>query len=175
MAIEITTLGGGCFWCIEAVFDKLNGVTSVTSGYAGGESTTPNYEEICTGKSGHAEVINIEFDNDIIHFETLIDIFFDIHDPTTLNQQGNDIGTQYRSVVFYHNDTQKKYMEKIITELNTQNRWPNPVVTELKPLDRFYPAEQYHQDFYKNNPDNPYCNYLIPTKLEKIKKYELND
>jgi len=169
MTIEHTTIGGGCFWCIDAIFRQFEGVISVTSGYSGGLSQNPDYEEICTGESGHAEVIQIEFNADIISFDLLINVFFNIHDPTTLNQQGNDIGTQYRSVIFYHNEIQKQYIEKIIPELNAKNKWHNPIVTELKPLEKFYSAEQYHQDFYRNNQGNPYCNFMIPSKLEKIK------
>jgi len=170
MTTEHITLGGGCFWCIEAVYKQLNGVISVTSGYSGGRSKNPAYKEICTGQSDHAEVIQIEFDNHTISFNTLIDVFFNIHDPTTLNQQGNDIGTQYRSIIFYHNEKQKLYAEKTILELDAEKKWKNPIVTELKKLDIFYNAEPYHQNFYQNNPENAYCNFIIPSKLEKIKK-----
>ena len=173
MAIEKTTFGGGCFWCLEAIFTKFNGIKSVVSGYEGGATIDPTYEEICTGQSGHAEVVQIEFDTDIISFRMLLDIFFTIHDPTTLNRQGNDVGTQYRSVIFYHSQEQKECSELAIKELDISKQWSDPIVTELKQCEKFYPAEGYHQDYFQNNPNNSYCNYVIPPKLDKImKKYK---
>ncbi|VAW76320.1 Peptide-methionine (S)-S-oxide reductase MsrA [hydrothermal vent metagenome] len=173
MSIERATLGGGCFWCLETIFNRFKGIKSVISGYEGGATIAPTYEEICTGKSGHAEVVQIEFDTGIISFMMLLDIFFTIHNPTTLNRQGNDTGTQYRSVVFYHSQEQKDSSELAIKELEISKQWPDPIVTELKQHENFYPAEDYHQDYFQNNPNNSYCNYIIPSKFEKIvKKYK---
>jgi peptide-methionine (S)-S-oxide reductase len=162
-------LGGGCFWCLEAVFQKVRGVKKVVSGYSGGRRPNPTYEQVCTGVSGHAEVVEIEFDENIISFEELLDIFFDIHDPTQLNRQGNDVGTQYRSVIFYIDENQKEIAQKKIDEL--KNKGIN-VVTELSALEVFYPAEKYHQNYYNQNPQNPYCHYVITPKVEKfLRKY----
>lgn len=163
---ERTTLGGGCFWCTEAVYLRIPGVTSVVSGYAGGTSKNPSYKEICTGTTGHAEVIQIEFDPEITNFSKILEVFWLAHDPTTLNRQGNDVGTQYRSVIFYHNETQKELA--IESKRKHTPLYPNPIVTEISPLPEFYPAETYHQNFFALNPGNPYCNYVIPPKLKKM-------
>jgi len=157
-------LGGGCFWCLEAIFQRINGVEKVVSGYSGGKRENPTYEQVCTGVSGHAEVLEIEFNENIVSYEALLDIFFEIHDPTQLNRQGNDVGSQYRSVIFYLDDLQKNIALKKIEELKSKGI---NVVTEVSPLDRFYKAEEYHQNYYNQNPDNPYCNYVITPKIEK--------
>lgn len=165
-------LGGGCFWCTEAVFLQLKGVQSVVSGYAGGLAETANYQAVCTGTTDHAEVIQIEFDERVIDFARLLDIFFVIHDPTTLNQQGNDVGSQYRSVIFYVDEQQKLIAEQKIKELKALGI---AVVTELSPAPTFYPAESYHQNFYARNPTQGYCNAVIPPKLAKLRHYFLDD
>jgi len=162
--------GGGCFWCLDAIFRNVKGVKNVTCGYAGGRRPDPNYEQICTGVTGHAEVVEIEYDENKISYDNLLDIFFEIHDPTQLNRQGNDIGTQYRSIILYLDEDQKQKALKKIEEL--KNKGIN-VVTELKPLDKFYRAEDYHQNYFSNNPKNPYCNYVIAPKLHKFfKKFD---
>lgn len=168
MTIESVTLGGGCFWCLEAPLNKLRGVKSVISGYADGELADPSYEQICTGTTGHAEVIQITFDSDIISFHTLLEVFFALHDPTTLNRQGADVGTQYRSTILYHNESQFSEAEQFIAALNASGKWPEPVVTELKPLDIFYEAEKYHQNYFQLNPTNRYCQAIISPKLAKL-------
>jgi peptide-methionine (S)-S-oxide reductase len=167
---KVAVFGGGCFWCTEAVFDELRGVKSVVSGYAGGSTKNPTYEEVCGGRTGHAEVIKIEFDPGEIAFKDLLTVFFATHDPTTLNRQGNDVGTQYRSAVFYANEDQKREAEAFIKELNDSKAFGKPVVTTLEPLGEFYEAEDYHQKYYANNPYQPYCQYLIPPKLNKLHK-----
>lgn len=166
---QIATFGGGCFWCIEAVIQRLEGVESVVSGYAGGETTNPNYRAICTGTTGHAEVIQVTFDADIINYEDLLTIFMTSHDPTTLNRQGADRGTQYRSIIIYHNDEQKATAEKVMT--NLKDKYPDPIVTQLVPLEKFYPAEDYHQNYYNNNSSAGYCRVVINPKIKKLKKY----
>ena len=166
----VAVFGGGCFWCTEAVFDELRGVKSVVSGYAGGSTKNPSYEEVCGGRTGHAEVIKIEFDPDEIAFTDLLTVFFATHDPTTLNRQGNDVGTQYRSAIFYANEEQKREAEAFIKELNDSKSFGKPVVTTLEPLGEFYEAEDYHQKYYANNPYQPYCQYMIPPKLNKLHK-----
>jgi peptide-methionine (S)-S-oxide reductase len=166
----VAVFGGGCFWCTEAVFDELRGVKSVVSGYAGGSTKNPTYEEVCGGRTGHAEVIKIEFDPGEIAFKDLLTVFFATHDPTTLNRQGNDVGTQYRSAIFYANEEQKRDAEAFIKELNDSKATGKPVVTTLEPLDEFYEAEDYHQKYYANNPYQPYCQYTIPSKLNKLHK-----
>ncbi|MDZ4724745.1 MAG: peptide-methionine (S)-S-oxide reductase MsrA [Leptospira sp.] len=163
---EIATLGGGCFWCVEAVFIRIPGIISLTSGYAGGKTKNPTYKEICTGTTGHAEVIQIKFNNTMISYSQVLDIFWHAHDPTTLNRQGNDVGTQYRSVIFYHDEKQKLIAEN--SKLESAYLFPKPIVTEISPLPEFYPAEDYHQNYFENNPTNPYCNYVILPKLEKL-------
>ena len=166
----VAVFGGGCFWCTEAVFDELRGVKSVVSGYAGGSTKNPTYEEVCGGGTGHAEVIKIDFDPTEIAFKDLLTVFFATHDPTTLNRQGNDVGTQYRSAIFYADDEQKREAGAFIKELNDSKAFGNPVVTTLEPLGEFYEAEDYHQKYYANNPYQPYCQYMIPPKLNKLHK-----
>ena len=166
--IQLATFGGGCFWCTEAVFQKLRGVSKVVSGYAAGETEAPNYQAICTGTTGHAEVIQITFDADVITFEDLLAVHFATHDPTTLNQQGADRGTQYRSIVLYHDEAQKVAAEKMIEELTTVGEFLNPIVTTVEPLPTFYPAEGYHQNYFNANPGQPYCMAVIPPKLAKL-------
>lgn len=167
---EIAVLGAGCFWCIEAVFQELKGVYKVESGYTGGTVKKPTYTEVCTGRTGHAEVARITFNPDVISFGFLLSVFFKTHDPTTLNAQGADRGTQYRSAIFYTNEAQKKIAQDIIKRLNSEKAYPNPVVTEVTKLGVFYKAENYHQDYYKNNPKQAYCTYVIQPKVEKFRK-----
>jgi methionine-S-sulfoxide reductase len=168
--LATAVFGGGCFWCVEAVFDQLRGVRSVTSGYAGGETKNPTYEQVCGGRTGHAEVIKIEYDAAQISFRDLLTVFFATHDPTTLNRQGNDVGTQYRSAVFYANEEQKQEAAAFIKELDQAKSFNSSVVTTLEPLRDFYAAEDYHQKYYANNPYQPYCQYMIPPKLNKLHK-----
>jgi peptide-methionine (S)-S-oxide reductase len=168
--MEIVTFGSGCFWCTEAVFQQLKGVTSVVSGYAGGHVENPSYEQVTTGRTGHAEVCQIQFDSEQISFEDLLEVFFDTHDPTTLNRQGNDVGTQYRSVIFYHNEEQKKIAERVKEEFDRSGTWKNPIVTEIVPFEKFYKAEGYHQNYYRNNPNQGYCRLVIAPKLNKFEK-----
>jgi peptide-methionine (S)-S-oxide reductase len=163
---ELATLGGGCFWCTEAVYEKIDGVVSVTSGYAGGNKKDPSYEDVLTGKTGHAEVIQIEYDPDKIGYGEILELFWKAHDPTTLNRQGADVGTQYRSIILYHNDLQKDAAEKSIKKASSL--FDRPIVTEIKPLDKFYPAENYHQDYYEKNPNAGYCRIVISPKLKKL-------
>jgi peptide-methionine (S)-S-oxide reductase len=166
---ERATLGGGCFWCLEAVYDQMKGVESVESGYMGGANPDPSYEEVCTGRSGHAEVVQLAFDPAIVSFREILEVFFVIHDPTTLNQQGNDVGTQYRSAIFYHSPEQKKVAEELIAELTKQQLYNRPIVTELVPAVRFYEAEEYHQEYFARNPFQPYCSYVVGPKLAKFR------
>jgi peptide-methionine (S)-S-oxide reductase len=167
---DIAVFGGGCFWCTEAVFDELKGVISVVSGYTGGSTKNPTYEQVCSGGTGHAEVIRIEFDPDQISFRDLMTVFFATHDPTTLNRQGNDVGTQYRSTILYADEEQERQAEAFIKELNDSKAFGKPVVTTLEPLGEFYAAEDYHQEYYARNPYQPYCQYSIPPKLNKLHK-----
>jgi peptide-methionine (S)-S-oxide reductase len=167
---EIATLAGGCFWCLEAVFDELNGVEIVESGYAGGQIANPTYRQVCTGTTGHAEVVQISFDPSIISFKELLQVFFTIHDPTTLNRQGADMGTQYRSAIFYHTPEQKSVAEQVITEINEARIWDAPIVTEVTKFSEFYPAEEYHRDYFLRNPDQPYCRAVIEPKVAKFRK-----
>lgn len=170
---ELATFGGGCFWCTEAVFLKLKGVEKVVSGYAGGKTKNPTYKEICTGTTGHAEVIQIAFDPAEIKFEQLLDVFFHTHDPTTKNRQGADVGTQYRSSVFFHDEQQKELAKTVIDELNKSGDFDNPIVTTLEEMTQFYPAEDYHQDYFAQNPDNPYCQAVVGPKVSKfLKRYK---
>src|SRR5512141_2060706 len=162
---EIATLGGGCFWCTEAVFDDLKGVESVESGYAGGTVPNPSYQLVCTGTTGHAEVVQVTFNPDVISFKQILQVFFTVHDPTTLNRQGADVGTQYRSAIFYHDDEQKKVAEELIKDLNAQKIWDNPIVTKVEKLDKFYMAEDYHQEYFVNNPFQPYCMAVVAPKV----------
>ena len=168
--LETITLGGGCFWCTEAVFQTLKGVKRVESGYAGGNVENPTYQQICTGTTGHAEVIQVDFDPGEISLEDLLYVFWRTHDPTTLNRQGADVGPQYRSVIFYHNDEQKAIAEKSKKETDESGLWRNPIVTEISPLTNFYTAEGYHQDYYRNNPNQPYCRAVIDPKMQKLRK-----
>lgn len=168
--LQVATLAGGCFWCIESAFNTVEGVVKALSGYAGGEKNDPTYEEVCAGNTGHAEVVQVTFDADIISYREILEIFFALHDPTQLNRQGNDIGTQYRSEVFYHDDEQKAEALAIIDEIVREEIWPNPVVTEVTELNNYYEAEAYHQDYFKNNPQNQYCSMVVAPKLAKFKK-----
>lgn len=167
---EMATLAGGCFWCTEAVFLELKGVVSVISGYIGGETINPTYKEICNGDTGHAEAIQLTFNPNEISFGELLEIFFATHDPTTLNRQGNDVGTQYRSEIFYHNDVQKKLSEGYIELMTAENTFGKPIVTKISPASIFYPAETYHQNYYNTNKSQGYCSYVITPKIEKLKK-----
>ena len=168
--MDFAVLGAGCFWCVEAIFSQLDGVSAVISGYTGGDTKNPTYEDICTGKTNHAEVCKIIYDSNAITFEELLKIFFESHDPTTLNKQGADIGTQYRSSIFYVNDKQKELSEKYKNILNKSEQFNDSIVTEITKLDVFYEAEDYHQDYYKNNPNQPYCRFVIKPKLDKFFK-----
>jgi peptide-methionine (S)-S-oxide reductase len=167
---ELATLGGGCFWCIEAPMKELVGVESVTSGYAGGHVENPTYEQVCEGTTGHAEVVQVAFDPDRISFEELLEVFFAVHDPTTEDRQGPDVGSQYRSAVFYHSEAQRETVERLVAEMNESGVYDDDIVTEVAPLDTFYEAEEYHQDYYEKNPDQPYCAVQIPPKLEKVRE-----
>lgn len=168
--METATLGGGCFWCLEAVYDELAGVEYVESGYAGGTKVNPTYEEVCTGLTGHAEVVQVIFDPEVISYNEILEVFFSIHDPTTLNRQGADIGTQYRSAIFYHNASQKTSAEQAIAALNQSGRFRNPIVTEVVPFDTFYQAEDYHQEYFVNNKYQPYCMAVVAPKVKKFRK-----
>jgi peptide-methionine (S)-S-oxide reductase len=167
---ELATLGGGCFWCVEAVLEQLRGVEKVESGYAGGAAPDPTYRQVCTGGTGHAEVVQVTFDPSAISFRDLLEVFFATHDPTTPNRQGADVGTQYRSVVFYHSPEQKQTAESLIAELDAAGVWPGPIVTEVAPAPPFYKAEDYHQGYYRGNPAQPYCAAVINPKLAKLRK-----
>jgi peptide-methionine (S)-S-oxide reductase len=168
---EVATLGGGCFWCLEAVFEQLRGVERVESGYAGGKRPQPTYEQVCTGATGHAEVVQITFDPAVLSFRDVLDVFFATHDPTTLNRQGADVGTQYRSVIFYHSPEQKQAAEQRISELNTAGIWARPIVTQVVPFESFYRAEEYHQGYFRRNPDQGYCQAVISPKLAKFRQH----
>ena len=174
MSKDVATLGGGCFWCLEAVYDQLKGVESVESGYAGGTVANPTYKQVCTGMTGHAEVVQITFDPEVVTFKDLLDVFFSIHDPTTLNRQGADLGTQYRSVVFYHSPAQKVTAEQTIKELGAAHLWNAPIVTEIVPLPAFFRAEDYHQEYFANNADAPYCRAVVAPKVVKFRKHYLD-
>lgn len=167
---EIATLGGGCFWCLEAIFTELRGVEKVESGYSGGSVPNPSYEQVCTGKTGHAEVIQITLDPEIISLRELLEVFFTIHDPTTLNRQGSDVGTQYRSAIFYHAPEQEKIAREVIAELEKAKVWDAPIVTEITPFEAFYPAEEYHREYFERNPEQPYCRIVIAPKVAKFRK-----
>lgn len=167
---ELATLAGGCFWCLEAVFEQLQGVQRVVSGYCGGRTTNPTYKHVCTGDTGHAEVVQVTFDPNVISFAALLDIFFTIHDPTTLNRQGGDVGTQYRSGIFYHDEEQKRIAEEKIAELNAASVFRDPIVTEVTALDTFYPAEDYHQGYFRSNPGQPYCMFVVGPKVSKLRE-----
>jgi peptide-methionine (S)-S-oxide reductase len=167
---EIATLAGGCFWCLEAVFDELKGVESVESGYSGGHVQSPSYAQVCNGDTGHAESVQITFDPQVLSFKDLLTVFFTAHDPTTLNRQGNDVGTQYRSAIFYHNEEQKEIAETAIQELSAEKIWNDPIVTEVIPFDQFYIAEDYHQEYFQNNSFQPYCRIVIAPKVARIRR-----
>ena len=167
---EITTLGGGCFWCIEAAFDQLKGVESVESGYMGGKHPNPSYEDICTGVTGHAEVVQITFDPSVISFRDILQVFFSLHDPTTLNRQGNDVGTQYRSIIFNHSREQEDTAKEVIATLTAEKLFDTPIVTEVSPAQPFYMGEDYHQEYFVRNQLQPYCSYLIGPKIAKFRK-----
>jgi peptide-methionine (S)-S-oxide reductase len=170
MTYEIATLGGGCFWCLEAIYDQLKGVHDVVSGYSGGHIENPSYKAVCSGTTGHAEVVQITFDPEVVSFNDLLGIFFTIHDPTTLNRQGADVGTQYRSVIFYQSPEQGEIAEKIIHDLEQQGLWSRAIVTDVTPFEIFYPAEDYHQEYYQRNPNQGYCQVIIEPKVAKFRK-----
>ena len=167
---EITTLGGGCFWCLEAVYVELKGVDRVVSGYTGGQVPNPSYEAVCSGTTGYAEVVQVTFDPSVISFQDILQVFFTIHDPTTLNRQGADVGSQYRSVIYYHSPAQKEMAEAVIKEIETAGVWDGKIVTEVTPAEIYYPAEEYHQDYFENNPYQPYCQFVVAPKVLKLRK-----
>lgn len=171
--LHTATLAGGCFWCLEAVFDEIKGIHSVESGYTGGHMDNPSYRAVCNGDTGHAEVIQVHFDPNIVSYRDLLNVFFAIHDPTTLNRQGADTGTQYRSAIFYHDDEQKKIAEELIKDLNSQHIWDKPIVSEVTKLDKFYMAEDYHQEYFARNPYQPYCQAVVAPKVSKFRKHFL--
>ena len=167
---RLATLAGGCFWCLEAVYNELRGVESVVSGYAGGHDPNPTYEAVCSETTGHAEVVQIAFDPDMVSFRELLEVFFTIHDPTTLNRQGNDVGTQYRSAIYYHDEEQRLIAEEVIEEMTVAGLWDDPIVTEVTALDTFYEAEEYHQQYFEKNPFQPYCFVVVRPKVSKFRK-----
>ena len=171
--VEVATLGGGCFWCLEAVYQELRGVEKVESGYSGGDVPNPTYRQVCSETTGHAEVVQVTFDPNEVSYGDILDVYFTIHDPTTLNRQGADVGTQYRSVIFYHSEEQKSVAEETISDLEAQGIWNNPIVTEVVPFDEFYVAENYHQDYFRNNGFQPYCQVIIAPKVAKFRKEHL--
>lgn len=170
---EVATLGGGCFWCVEAVLERLRGIEDVVSGYAGGQVKNPSYREVCGGKTGHAEVVQITYDPGEISYRELLEVFFTTHDPTTPNRQGADVGPQYRSIILYHDDEQKRIAEEVLREIDASDLWDDPVVTEIEPLETFYRAEDYHQDYYRSNTMQPYCQVVIAPKVAKLRKQYL--
>ena len=170
LELETATLGGGCFWCIEALFEQLVGVQSVVSGYAGGDQPNPSYQQVCSGRSGHAEVISVTFEPEKISYRDLLQLFFSSHDPTTLNRQGADVGTQYRSIILYHDEQQRQTAADLLVELDSANLWENPIVTELAPFNAFYAAEAYHQSYFRQNQDQPYCAMVVAPKVAKFRK-----
>jgi len=167
---QIATLGGGCFWCLEAVYNEMRGVLSVESGYMGGQTKNPTYQQVCSGRTGHVEVVGITFDPELTSFEEILHVFFSIHDPTTRDRQGNDMGSQYKSVIFYHSDAQREIAEQMIRELNTAEVWRDPIVTEVSPASIFYRAEDYHQEYFRNNPNQPYCSFVVAPKIAKFRE-----
>src|SRR5579863_677996 len=167
---EIATLGGGCFWCLEAVYDQMEGVLSVESGYMGGHVANPDYRTVCTGRSGHVEVVQLTFDPDVASFRDILEVFFAIHDPTSMDRQGNDSGPQYRSVIFYHDEAQRSTAEQLIAELETEGAFGKRIVTELRPASPFYIAEDYHQEYFVNNPEQPYCSFVVSPKVKKFRE-----
>jgi peptide-methionine (S)-S-oxide reductase len=174
MGTQVATLAGGCFWCLEAVYDEVKGVVSVESGYAGGHVKNPSYKEVCTGRTGHAEVVQVTFDDEVVSYRDLLNVFFGIHDPTTLNRQGADVGTQYRSAIFYHDEEQKKIAEEVIKALEAQKIWNNPIVTTLEKMEAFYMAEDYHQEYFVNNRFQPYCMAIVAPKVSKFRKHYMD-
>ena len=170
---DVATLAGGCFWCLEAVYDGMKGVQAVESGYMGGRSENASYEDVCSGETGHAEVVRVTFDPAVVSFEELLEVFFVIHDPTTLNRQGNDVGTQYRSAIFYHSPEQKAAAESVIARLSAAKLWSGKIVTEVTPASRFYMAERYHQEYFARNPYQPYCQAVVAPKVAKFRKHFL--
>jgi peptide-methionine (S)-S-oxide reductase len=168
--LETATLAAGCFWCVEAVFDDLKGIEDVVSGYSGGKTENPTYRQVCEGTTGHAEVAQIKFDPAVISFKDVLRVFFSVHDPTTLNRQGADVGTQYRSAVFYHNEDQKRDAEEVIKEITDEGVYDAPIVTEIAPFEKFWPAEDYHQEYFANNPNVPYCSAVVAPKVAKFRK-----
>jgi len=171
---ETASLAGGCFWCLEAVYELVRGVEGVKSGYAGGDAPNPTYEQVCTGRTGHAEVVQVTFDPDEVSFEDLLDVFFSIHDPTTLDRQGADVGTQYRSAIFTHDERQREIAERKIAELDADGPWDDPIVTEVTPLDEFHPAEAYHDEYFRRNPRQPYCQAVVAPKVAKFRRHHLD-
>jgi len=172
--MEVATLGGGCFWCLEAVYQELRGVEKVESGYSGGDVPNPTYRQVCSETTGHAEVVQVTFDPDEVSYRDILEVYFTIHDPTTLNRQGADVGTQYRSVIFYHDEDQKRTAEEVISELETEGIWNSSIVTEVAPFDEFYVAEDYHQNYFRNNGFQPYCQVIIAPKVAKFRKEHLD-
>ncbi len=170
---EVATLAGGCFWCLEAVYDELRGVTDVVSGYTGGAVPRPSYEAVCSGTTGHAEVVQVTFDPEEVSFREILQVFFTLHDPTTLNRQGHDVGTQYRSAVFPHSPEQEVVAREVIAELEREGVWDDPIVTTIEPLEEFYPAEEYHQEYFRRNPYQPYCQVVVKPKVSKFRKQYL--
>ena len=171
---EVATLAGGCFWCLEAVYDQMKGVESVVSGYMGGQTPNPTYEQVCGGRTGHAEVVQITFDPAVVSFRELLQVFFVIHDPTTLNRQGNDVGTQYRSAIFFHTPEQESAAREVVRELTRDKLFSDPIVTEIAPASTFHPAENYHQDYFERNSYQPYCQYVVAPKVAKFRKHFLD-
>jgi peptide-methionine (S)-S-oxide reductase len=169
--LQVATLAGGCFWCLEAVYDQMKGVSSVESGYMGGTMANPTYEQVCGGSTGHAEVVQIKFDPALVSFSDLLQVFFVIHDPTTPDRQGNDVGTQYRSAIFYHSPEQKATAERVIADIGRAGLYRDPIVTEVVPASSFYAAERYHQEYYARNPNQPYCQYVVAPKVAKFRKH----
>lgn len=167
---ETATLGGGCFWCLEAVYQEMEGIRQVESGYMGGTTPNPSYRDVCSGTTGHVEVVRVVFDPEVVRYQDVLDVFFAIHDPTTRDRQGNDVGPQYRSVIFYHSDEQRVAAEDKIRELNAAGIWPDTIVTEVRPASTFYRAEAYHQEYFRSNPQQPYCAYVISPKLRKFRE-----
>lgn len=168
--VETATLGGGCFWCLEAVYDEMEGVTSVESGYMGGSKANPTYKEVCSGRTGHVEVVQVTFDTAVTTFREILEVFFTIHDPTTRDRQGNDVGSQYRSVIFYHSPEQKATAEDVIAKIDAAKIWEGPIVTEVRPAETFFMAEDYHQEYFQNNAEQPYCSFVVSPKVRKFRQ-----
>ena len=167
---EIATLGGGCFWCLEAVYNEMEGVQSAISGYMGGHVADPDYHRVCSGTTGHAEVVQVTFDPSVTSYREILEVYFAIHDPTTRDRQGNDVGSQYRSVIFYHSDEQRKIAEQTIRDLEAERLWPSPIVTDVRAAEPFYPAEDYHQNYFRNNPGQGYCSFVVAPKVAKFRQ-----